>query len=106
MKRNLFILVIIAVFIMMLPVTTLPQEKKRIMNVNPYQMQIMEIMRDSSSVNNIMDRIASDSGMRIKLMDKIINRIHRDSSAVMELCKMIKDDKEMHSIMMKMMQQE
>jgi predicted hydrolase (HD superfamily) len=102
MKRYLFIVIIAAIGIMILAVTSLPQEKQRTMNVNPNQMQIMEIMRDSSSVNNIMDRMASDSGMRTKLMNKMISRVHGDSSGMMQICKMIMDNKEMHSIMMKM----
>ena len=103
MKRYQYFVIIAVLCIMILPVTILPQVKQKIMNINKNQMQIMEMMRDSSSVNMLMDRMVSEDGMRAKLMDKIINCVHRDSTAVMQICKTIKGDKEMHSMMMKMM---
>jgi hypothetical protein len=103
MKRYRYFVIVVVLYVVILPVTILPQVKQKTMNINPNQMQIMEMMRDSSSVNMLMDRMVSDDGMRAKLMDKIINRVHRDSSAVMQICKTIKGDKEMHTMMMKMM---
>ena len=103
MKRYRYFVIVVVLYVVILPVTILPQVKQKTMNINPNQMQIMEMMRDSSSVNMLMDRMVSDDGMRAKLMDKIINRVHSDSSAVMQICKTIKGDKEMHTMMMKMM---
>lgn len=104
MKYCLFLAVITAVIIIVSPATTLTQEKQKSMKFDQKQMLVMELMRDSSSVNMLMDRLASDSSMRTKLMDKIINRVQHDSSAVIQIGKMIKGNKEIHSIMMKMMQ--
>jgi hypothetical protein len=103
MKRYRYFVIVAVLYIVILPVTILPQVKQKTMNINPNQMQIMEMMRDSSSVNMLMDRMVSDDGMRAKLMDKIINRVHSDSSAVMQICKTIKGDKAMHAMMMRMM---
>ena len=105
MKRNLFLIIITVVCIMILPSTVLPQAKQKTMQIDQKQMQVMQMMRDSSSVNMLMDRMASDSAMRAKLMDKMINRVKDDSTGMMLICRKIKDNKEMHSTMLKVMEQ-
>ena len=105
MKRYLFFIIIAVVCIIILPATVLPQANQKTMQIDQKQMQVMQMMRDSSSVNMLMDRMVSDTEMKAILMDKMINRVNSDSTGMMLICRKIKDNKEMHSTIMKMMEQ-
>lgn len=67
------------------------------------QMQMMQMMQDSTMVNMMMDHIAKDDHMRMQMMQKMMQTCQNDSSKMMGMCKMMMEDKEMHSMMMKMM---
>ena len=65
--------------------------------------QIMEMLKDSSTMDTMMDHIASDGRMRSAMMEKMIYYVKGDSTLEMELCMKMTGDKAMHSRMMKMM---
>jgi hypothetical protein len=66
------------------------------------QAQISEIMQDSSMVNMMMDRIASDYHLQRTIMLKMIQHAKSDRVAMTQIGKMMTDDMEMRSIMQKM----
>ena len=65
--------------------------------------QIMEMMKDSSMMNMMMDRIASDPRMRMMMMKKMMKHAKSDSASMMSMCRGMMKDKDMHDMMMKMM---
>ncbi len=67
-------------------------------------MHIAETINDSSMVNTMMDHIATNGHMRVMMMQKMIHHTKADSTGMMEMCKTMTDDKEMHGMMMKAME--
>ncbi|OGU77471.1 MAG: hypothetical protein A2V93_00240 [Ignavibacteria bacterium RBG_16_34_14] len=51
-----------------------------------------------------MDKIASDSTMRMEMMNMMMNKCKNDKEGMMQMCKTMMDNPEMHKTMMKMMQ--
>ncbi len=54
-------------------------------------------------MHKCMDKIASDEHMRGEMMTKMMNHMKGDSTSMMEMCKTMMDNPEMHSMMKKMM---
>lgn len=54
-------------------------------------------------VNAMMDNIASNSHMRMMMMQKMIHHAKSDSTATMQMCKLMVEDQEMRASLMKMM---
>ncbi|MDL1874486.1 hypothetical protein FBQ85_04845 [Cytophagia bacterium CHB2] len=67
------------------------------------QMQVSEMIQDSSLVNAMMDNIASNSYMRMKMMQKMMYHAKADSTGMMQMCKTMMDDQGMRASLMKMM---
>jgi hypothetical protein len=65
--------------------------------------QMMEMMKDSTMMNMMMEHMAKDDHMRMKLMHKMMEACKSDESKMMGMCKMMAEDENMHSMMMKMM---
>jgi len=63
----------------------------------------MEALKDSTTINMMMDHIASDPELRTKMMDKLMLYCKKDSTSMMEMCKKMMDNKDMRGMMMKMM---
>jgi Na+-transporting NADH:ubiquinone oxidoreductase subunit NqrC len=98
MKRTLFSG--IAVSLLILSVVGCQQEAKQ--TDQQKQMQISEMMKDSSMVNMLMDHIASDYNWQSMMMQKMIQHAKSDRVAMTQIGKMMTDDMEMRSIMEKM----
>ena len=77
------------------------QEKK--VKTTDQKEQMMEMMKDPSMMNMMMDRIASDPHMRTMMMDKMMMHAKSDSASMMSMCRRMMKDKDMHDMMMKMM---
>ena len=102
MKRT--VLSAIAVSLMVLFVAACEQYKQEAKQTDQQkQAQMAEMMQDSSMVNAMMDHVASNSHMRMMMMQKMIHHAKADSTGMMQMCKMMADDQEMHAMMMKMM---
>ena len=68
--------------------------------------EMMEMMKDSSMMNMMMDQIASDQHTRMTMMDKMMKHVEGDSASMMSMCKHMMKHKGMMSMMMKMMMDE
>ncbi|RIK60087.1 hypothetical protein DCC62_28350 [candidate division KSB1 bacterium] len=102
MKRTVF--AAIAVSLMVLFVAACQQyQPEAKQTIQQKQMQVSEMIQDSSMVNAMMDNIASNSHMRMKMMQKMMHHAKADSTGMMQMCKTMMDDQEMHVMMMKMM---
>ena len=99
MKRLTFITAFLALAFLFIGVQA--QEKKE--KGTEQKQQMMEMMKDSSMVNMMMDRIASDPHMRMMMMHKMMEHARHDSVSMMEMCNGMMKDKDMHEMMMKMM---
>jgi len=67
------------------------------------QKHTMAMMQDTTMADMVMDHIAGDEGLRMKMMEKMMSHAHQDSTSMMQMCRKMMDDKDMHSMMMKMM---
>lgn len=65
--------------------------------------QMMEMMKDSTMMKQMMEHIASDYHMRKMMMMQMMSSVKSDSSKMMDMCKMMMEDREMHGMMKKMM---
>lgn len=61
------------------------------------------MMQDSSMVNAMMDNIASNSHMRLMMMQKMIQHAKSDSTGMMQMFETMAGDQEMHAMRLKMM---
>lgn len=96
--------VIITAFLMLgLTASVVAQDAQKKMMDMKKQMHTKEMMKDAAMVDMVMDEIAGDDGLRMKMMEKMMTHAHKDSTAMMSMCKTMMDDKDMHSMMMKMM---
>jgi hypothetical protein len=89
----------IAVSLMVLFVAACQQEVKQ--TDQQKQLQIKEMMQDSSMVNMMMDHIASDYDLQSMMMQKMIQHAKSDRVAMTQIGKMMTDDMEMRSMMQK-----
>lgn len=60
----------------------------------------------SSSMQECMNQIASDSQLRKEMMTKMMDQVKGDTSSMRQMCNEMMKDPEMHKMMMKMMHQE
>lgn len=99
--KPLTVLALSASLLVFFATASRPQEKK--MGEKKHK-QMMEMMRDSTMVNMMMEHMAKDDHMRMKMMHKIMEACKSDESKMMGMCKMMVEDEDMHSMMMKMME--
>jgi len=94
---------LIAVFILGLIVTFVPsinaQEK-------PTEKKESNMMVQSDDMQNCMDKIAADSTMRMQMMNMMMNKCKNDKEGMMQMCRTMMDNPEMHKMMRKMMHDE
>ncbi len=62
-----------------------------------------EKIEDGSAMNMCMETIASDANNRDQMLNKMMGKCSGDNEALMQMCKTMMDNPEMHSMMMKMM---
>lgn len=86
--------------LLLLSVAAMAQDKKM---EQKKRMQMMEMMKDSTMMNMMMEHMAKDDHMRGMMMNKMMQSAKGDQAKMMAMCKAMMEDKDMHSMMMKMM---
>jgi hypothetical protein len=93
----------IAAGLIVLFVAAFPQGKsQKAMHQQKYA-EVMQMTRDPSMMNMMMDRIASDSHWRTMMMQRMINRADIDSTWMRSMGEMMWGNGQIHSMMMHMM---
>ncbi len=65
--------------------------------------QMMEMMKDSTMMKQMMEHIAADDHMRKMMMQQMMTSAKGDSAKMMGMCKMMMEDHDMHGMMKQMM---
>jgi hypothetical protein len=99
-------LTIIFAVLLLLVVDTLPQDKQQKGMAQNQQMQMTEMMKDSTMMNMMMERIFANSNLRMKMMEKMMQHAKTDSAGMMPMCKMMTDDKDMHAVLTKLLDEQ
>jgi len=101
LNRKLFYIVVIVAISFIALGTSIAQETKEEKPV----MKMKTMMSDSTNtmINNCMDKISSDEGMRSMMMQKMMDKSNGDEEGMMEMCKTMMDNPEMMKMMKKMM---
>ncbi|HCY74736.1 MAG TPA: hypothetical protein DHV28_02355 [Ignavibacteriales bacterium] len=60
-------------------------------------------MMQDEDMQKCMDKIAAESTMRMQMMNKMTDQCKGDKEGVMQMCKTMMNNPEMHKTMMKMM---
>jgi len=94
-KKNFLIISILTVFWAAFNLTN-AQEKHS-------EKKDMQTMMDHEGMQNCMDKIAADSTMRMKMMNMMMNKCKNDKKGMMQICKTMMDNPEMHKTMMEKM---
>lgn len=68
--------------------------------------QMTEMMKDSSAVSMLMDSIAANRRMCMMMMQKMMHHAKADSSGMMQMSKMMTDDREMQAMLTKLMDEQ
>jgi Fervidolysin N-terminal prodomain len=87
MKRFTFAILLAGLFIF--AAATMPQDK---MMMQQKHAQMMEMMKDSTMVNAMMDHIVSDSHLRTTMMRKLAEFAKTDASVMTEMHKMMQGE--------------
>ena len=95
LNKNLIVVIILGLLFTF--VSTINAQEK------PIETKEMKMMMQDKDMQNCMDKIASDSTMRMQMMDKMMDQSKGDKEAMMKMCKQMMDNPEMHKMMMKMM---
>ncbi len=94
-KKNFLIISILTVFLSAVTLTN-AQEK-------PSGKKDMQTMMQHDDMQNCMDKIAADSSMRMQMMNMMMNKCKNDKEGMMQMCKKMMDNPEMHKTMMEKM---
>jgi len=94
-KINFLIISILTVFLAAGTITN-AQDK-------PSEKKDMQTMIQHDDMQKCMDKIAADSTMRMQMMNMMMNKCKDDKEGIMQMCKTMMDNPEMHKTMMKMM---
>ena len=98
-KKNFLIISILTVFLAAGTITN-AQDK-------PSEKKDMQTMIQHDDMQKCMDKIAADSTMRMQMMNMMMNMMMNkckdDKEGIMQMCKTMMDNPEMHKTMMKMM---
>jgi len=69
----------------------------------PSEKKDMQTMMQHNDMQNCMDKIAADSTMRMQMMNMMMTKCKNDKEGMMQMCKTMIDNPDMHNTMMKMM---
>lgn len=97
--KALTILTLIISFAALFVTASTPQEKLD----NMKHQKIMVMMQDSATMNMMMEHIAKDSQLRMRMMSKMMEACKGDEDKMMGMCKIMMKNKDAHSMMMNMM---
>lgn len=98
--KNVAYLITLVTFLFITIGASYAQDEKE---VEKPMMKMHKMMSDSTMMEGCMDKISSDDGMRMMMMDKMMKSSEGDDKAMMEMCKTMMNNPEMHSMMMKIM---
>ncbi len=98
LKKNLITLFVFGLLFAFVPIIN-AQEK-------PTEKKDNQMMMQNDDMQKCMDKIASDSTMRMQMMDKMMTHTKDDNEGMMQMCKSMMDNPEMHKMMMEMMHNE
>ena len=56
-----------------------------------------------SKVEDCMDQIAADKDMRMQMMNRMMDQVKNDTTSMKDFCRTMMKDPQMHSMMMRMM---
>jgi len=62
-----------------------------------------KIMMQGDDTQKCMEKIAADSTMRMQMMNMMMTKCKDDKKGMMQMCKTMMDNPEMHGMMMEMM---
>lgn len=99
-KRNLFRMMMFVSLLMSAVVLNAQQSQ------SGSKSQSQGMRMDNSSMDQIMDQIASDKSMRKEMMTKIMDEMKDDTTAMVETCREMMNNPEMRKVMTKMMNKE
>lgn len=98
LKNNLiavFILGFLFTFVSSINAQEKPTEKKE-----------SKMMMQDDNMQKCMEKISADSTMRMQMMNMMITKCKDDKEGMMQMCKTMMDNPDMHKMMMKMMHSE
>ena len=96
-KKNFLIISILTLLLASVGLTNAqekPSEKKDVQ---------IPLTGQHDDMQKCMDKIAADSTMRMQMMNMMMNKCKDDKEGMMQMCKTMMDNPEMHETMMKMM---
>ncbi len=99
MKR--IIVTLIAGAIVFLFIALMPQEEHKHSADDQQRQHIMEMMNDPAMAETIMEHIAENGNLRMKMMLRMHAKMQGDGEAMMEMCEKMMDGDHQHGAMMK-----
>ncbi len=94
-------LTLIAGAIFFLFIAFMPQEEHQHHADDQQRQHMMEMMSDPAMAEMIMEHIAEDGEMRMKMMQKMHAKMHGDGESMMEMCERMMGDDHQHGEMMR-----
>jgi hypothetical protein len=85
--------------IIFLFIAFLPQEENKHHADDQQRQHMMEMMNDPAMAEMIMEHIAEDVELRMKIMHKMHAKMHGDGESMMEMCKRMVGDDHQHGAM-------
>lgn len=86
-----------------LVIAAFPQIEQQKWIVQHRNKQMIEMMEDSSTVSMMMDSIASNRRLCMMMMQKMMHHAKADSAGMMQMSKMMTDDKHMRNVLTNLM---
>jgi hypothetical protein len=96
LKKNFLIITILIVFLAAGTITNAQE--------NPTEKKDIKMVKQYDDMQKCMDKIAADSTMRMQMMVKMTDQCKGNKEGMMQMCKTMMDNPEMHKTMMKMME--
>lgn len=94
-------LTFVAGAIFFLFIAFVPQNEKEHHATHQQRQHMMEIMTDSAMVEMVMEYIAEDNDMRMKMMHMMHSKMHGDGESMMEMCEQMMGADHRHGEMMR-----
>jgi hypothetical protein len=96
LKKNFLIITLLTVFLAAGTITNAQE--------NPTEKKDTKMVKQYDDMQKCMDKIAADSTMRMQMMVKMTDQCKGNKEGMMQMCKTMMDNPEMHKTMMKMME--
>lgn len=86
--------------IVFLFIASIPQEDEKLHIDEQQRQHMMEMMKDPGMAEMIMEHIASDTDLRMMMMQQMHTTMHGDGESMMEMCKKMMGDDHRRGAMM------